>query len=134
MRGPVRSRSLRLTQALGVRCEQRDHAQRQRHRQRGAEREPAECPKKLVGVDSQASKRCEQDHDRDLERDVGAVGERLDGQVALAERPEIAETGKHCEPLSRDEHVHEHDRQCHERDRAQGAGQLAPHARADGRR
>ena len=37
-----------------------------------------------------------------------------------AYRPEIAETGKHREPLSRDEHVHEHDRQCHEHDRAQG--------------
>ncbi len=129
-RGALRTGPLRLGQALGVRREHGNHARGQRRGQRRAERQPAEHPQQLVGVDREAGERRDEDQQRHLQRDHDAVDERLDGQIALAERPEIAEPREHGQPVAGDEHVDEHDRHGHDQRGPQRARELAAHAGA----
>ena len=106
---PVRSArgpgALGLGQALGVGREQRDHAGGERGGERGAKRQPAQGAQQLVGVDREAGERADEDQQRDLQRDHRPVHDRLDGEVALPERAEVAEPREHGQPVAGDEHV-----------------------------
>ncbi len=77
----------------------------------------------LVGVDRQPGERRGQDQQRHLQRDHAAVGERLDRQVALAERAEVAQAREHGQALTADQHVDQHDRHSHDRGHAQRANE-----------
>ena len=124
-RGPG---ALGLGQALGVGREQRDHAGGERGGERGAKRQPAQGAQQLVGVHREAGERADEDQQRDLQPDHRPIHRRLDGEVALPERAEVAEPREHGEPVAGDEHVDRDDRHARRSRRCAGC------ASAGGRR
>ena len=86
------------------------------------------------GSTREARERGDQHQQRHLQRDHRPVHDRLDRQVALTERTEVAEPREHGQPVARDEHVDRDDRHGHDRGGAQRARQLATDAGADPRR
>ncbi len=124
-RGAGGTGALGLGQALGVGGEQRDHASRERGGERGAKRQPAQRAQQLVGVHREARERRDEDQQRDLQPDHRAIHRRLDREVALTERAEVAEAREHGQPVAGDEHVDGDDRHDDDRGGAQGARQLA---------
>ena len=126
-------RALSLGQALGVGGEHRQHARCQRGGQRRSERQPAERPQQLVGIDREPGEGGDHDQQGQLQGDHRAVHERLQRQVPLAERPQVSNPREHGKALPGYEHVHRHDRQRDDQGGAQRARDEPSHPGAAGR-
>ena len=114
-----RAGPLRLAEALGVGGEHGQHARGEGCRESRAEGQPAEHAQELIGVDGEPGERGDEDEEGHLERDHGSVQERLEREIALAERSQVAEPGEHGEALAADEHVDHHDGHGHDQSGAQ---------------
>ena len=61
----------------------------------------------LVGIDGAAHEHGGQHHHQQAQREQQAIDERLDRQVHLAERPEVAQAREHGEAAAADQDVDE---------------------------
>ena len=98
----------------------------QARRERRAERQPAEDPQQLVGVDREPGERRDQDQQCHLQRDDRAVDERLDGRSPCPNGPSRRAARTPSAPSRETSTFIEHDRHGHDRRGPQRARQLAP--------